>query len=185
MKRRRFTYDEWAGLLKQNFCQQRIDNMHFKGMARLITMEEVKEPVIWNFHNDEILICDNGMKWLAMMPDKEYYVISALLNSKNEITLWYIDMIAESGIDEDGIVYYYDLYLDLVVYPDGKVYTDDMDELEEALKNKDISREQYNLAIDTSNNLRAGLLADRKKLQNISMSCLQEFFMEKTSRRGL
>lgn len=174
MKRRRFTYDEWAGVPKQRFCQQRIENVYFKGMARLITMDEVAEPIVWNFHNDEILICDNGMKWLAMMPDKEFYVISALLNAENEITLWYIDMIADSGIDEDGIVYYDDLYLDLVVYPEGEVYTDDMDELEEALKNKDISLEQYELAIHTSDNLRAGLLADRKRLQNISVSCLQE-----------
>ncbi len=39
----------------------------------------------------------------------------------------------EQGYDEDGVPYFYDLYLDLVVYPDGTVIEDDMDELQEAL----------------------------------------------------
>lgn len=174
MKRRRFTYDEWAGIPNQRFCQQRIDTTLFHGMARLICMDKVAEPIRWNFQNDDILVCDNGMKWLAMLPDNEYYVISALLNNRNEITLWYIDMIADSGLDEDGIVYYDDLYLDLVVYPYGEVYTDDMDELEEALEKKDISQDLYDLAIRTCDKLRAGLLGDRERLQEISMDCLQE-----------
>lgn len=179
MKRRRFTYDEWAAYIPgQRFCQKRIDNGLFHGMARLICMDKVNEPILWNFHNDNILVGDNGMKWLAMMPDKEYYVISALLNTRNEITLWYIDMIADSGIDEDGIVYYYDLYLDLVVYPDGAVYTDDMDELEEALKQKDISQELYNLACMTSVKLRSDLLKDMERLYGISGVCLQEILKE-------
>ena len=37
------------------------------------------------------------------------------------------------GIDADGIPYFDDLYLDLVVYPGGTIIVDDMDELEEAL----------------------------------------------------
>lgn len=69
-------------------------------------------------------------------------------------------MIAEQGMDVDGIPYFDDLYLDLVVYPDGTIKVDDMDELEEALLMKDITQEQYNLAISTSNRLRAGLLSN-------------------------
>ena len=44
-----------------------------------------------------------------------------MMNEEEEILLWYIDMIAAQGIDADGIPYFDDLYLDLVVYPDGTV----------------------------------------------------------------
>lgn len=44
----------------------------------------------------------------------------------------------------DGAPYFDDLYLDLVVYPDGTVIVDDMDELEEALLEKGITQEQFN-----------------------------------------
>ena len=38
-------------------------------------------------------------------------------------------MIAEQGSDADGVPYFLDLYLDLVVYPNGEIKVDDMDEL--------------------------------------------------------
>ena len=42
-------------------------------------------------------------------------------------------MIDTQGYDDDGVPYFYDLYLDLIVYPDGNIVTDDMDELQGAL----------------------------------------------------
>ena len=38
-----------------------------------------------------------------------------MMNQLNEIQVCYIDMIESQGIDEDGIPYFIDLYLDLVV----------------------------------------------------------------------
>jgi hypothetical protein len=96
-----------------------------------------------------------------------------MLNEKNEILLWYIDMIAEQGIDEDGIPYFDDLYLDLVVYPDGTIIVDDMDELEDALSTKDITLEQYNLAINTSQKLRDGLLINIDDFIAYTFNCLK------------
>ena len=61
---------------------------------------------------------------------------------------------------EDDIPFFYDLYLDLIVYPDGTILTDDMDELEEALKSGDISKELFKLAIDTKEELENTLLSD-------------------------
>lgn len=81
-----------------------------------------------------------------------------MLNQNDEILLWYIDMIADKGIDKDGVPYFDDLYLDLVVYPDRTIIEDDMDELEEALLVKDISKEQYSLAINTSVKLKEGII---------------------------
>ena len=96
-----------------------------------------------------------------------------MLNAQEEILLWYIDMIAGQGIDEDGIPYFDDLYLDLVVYPDGTIIVDDMDELVEALEQEDITPEQYQLAIDTAEKLRAGLLQDIISFKKFTMECLE------------
>ena len=66
-----------------------------------------------------------------------------------------------------------DLYLDLVVYPDGTIKVDDMDELEEALLMKDITQEQYNLAISTSKRLRAGLLSNVDTFIEYTLRCFE------------
>ena len=93
------------------------------------------------------------------------------MNENDDILLWYIDMIAEQGIDADSIPYFDDLYLDLVVYPNGMIKVDDMDELEEALAEKDITEEQFNLAISTSNKLKNGLLSDIDTFIDFTLKC--------------
>jgi predicted RNA-binding protein associated with RNAse of E/G family len=82
-------------------------------------------------------------------------------------------MIAGKGKDTDGVAYIDDLYLDLVVYPDGTVLEDDMDELEEALRCGDISKELFDLAIDTCDKLKTGLLRDIEKFQKFTETILE------------
>lgn len=96
-----------------------------------------------------------------------------MMNGKEEVVVWYIDMIAEQGIDADGIPYFYDLYLDLVIYPDGTVLVDDRDELEEALKEGDISEKQYRLALDTADYLQEGMLRDIAEFKAFTKRCLE------------
>ncbi len=85
----------------------------------------------------------------------DFYCITAMMNSDNDIVVWYIDMIASQGLDTDGILYFDDLYLDLVVYPNGEIMVDDLDELEEALRQSDITQAQFDLAMNTADTLKA------------------------------
>ena len=93
------------------------------------------------------------------------------MNEKDEIVVWYIDIINSQGYDEDGIPYIEDLYLDVVVYPDGKLIVDDMDELEKALQENDIKEEQFDLAIKTSMKLKGGLLSNINEFIKYTKEC--------------
>lgn len=64
------------------------------------------------------------------------------------------------SICTDAVQYFYDLYLDLVVYSDGTIIEDDMDELQNALTNGDITQQQFDLALNTCDKLKNGLLSD-------------------------
>lgn len=126
---------------------------------------------IWRFNGEDVVICQDGYKWVAMLPEDEYFCITAMLDEKDTICLWYVDMIASQGLDEAGKPFYDDLYLDLVVYPDGTIIEDDRDELEEALHTGDITKEQFDLAIETADKLRNGVLSDIKALTEITYKC--------------
>jgi len=150
---------------------KQINSNFFNGYIGLLEIEEVSKKQIWKFNGEDITICDSGLKWLSILPQNDFYCITAMMNEDNEILLWYIDMIAAQGIDADGIPYFDDLYLDLVVYPDGTIIVDDMDELEEALAAKDITQEQFKLAISTSNKLKAGLLSNIDTFIEYTLRC--------------
>ncbi len=89
-----------------------------------------------------------------------------MMDAEYNIKVSYIDMIDEQGIDDDGVPYVYDIYLDLVVYSDGSIKVDDRDELDAAYEDGDISEEQYNRAIYTAETLEQGLLKDYGEYQS-------------------
>ena len=150
MNRSRLSYDEWKCILSKDLCGKQVDTEFFTGYVGLIEIHEVSEPQIWKFNGEDIVVCDKGLKWVSILPKDDWYCITAMLNEKEEVLLWYIDMIASQEIDADGVPSFEDLYLDLVVYPDGTILVDDMDELEDALAEGDITKEQFELALKTS-----------------------------------
>ena len=171
MKRSRLSYDEWKCIQTKKLNGKQVNLDFFQGYIGLLEIEKVTEKQVWRFNGDEIVVCDDGLKWLSILPQNAYYCITAMMSSNDDILLWYIDIIAEQGIDDDMIPYFDDLYLDLVVYPDGTIKVDDMDELVEALSQNDISKEQFNLAIRTSNELQNGLLSNIDDFIDYTLKC--------------
>ena len=173
MKRSRLSYDEWKCITSKDVYGKKVNSELLNGYIGLINIKEVNQAQIWKFQGEDIVVCDKGMKWLSILPQNDWYCITAMMDKKEKILLWYIDMISKQGIDMDGMPYFDDLYLDLVVYPDGTIIVDDMDELEEALLKKDITQEQFNLAITTSNRLQAGILSDISSLSKYTRKCYE------------
>lgn len=146
MKRVKLTFEEWSCILSKKQRIQYFDSETIKGYVSHIEIEKVSKPQIWKFNGQNITVCENGFQWLSILPAEEYYCMTAMMNQKRQILLWYIDMIAGQGIGEDGVPYFDDLYLDLVVYPDGTFIEDDRDELMQAWRDGDITAEQVALA---------------------------------------
>ena len=156
----RLVYDEWKSMIKKSRTGMYENSADFCGYVGLLTIDEVSEPQIWKHGDLRFTVLDSGYKWLSIMPEKDYYCITVMMDSEFNIIVSYIDMIDEQGIDNEGVPYFYDCYLDLIVYSDGSVNEDDRDELDAAHKNGDITEEQYNRTIHTADTLKRGLLSD-------------------------
>lgn len=76
---------------------------------------------------------------------------------------------------ENGIPYIIDLYLDIVFKSNGKWITLDEDELEEALNLGDITKEDYDLAYKTYNEIIELYGNDFESLKNLTHKLLNEF----------
>ncbi len=156
----RLVYDEWKSMKKKTRKGRQVHSSSFEGYVGLLTIEEVSKPQIWKYRDHSIKVLDNGYKWLSILPKEEHYCITVMMNEQYEVQVTYIDMIDEQGIDADGVPYFWDCYLDLIVYPDGNVIEDDRDELDEAFSKGEITKAQYNMAILTAEKLQKGLLKD-------------------------
>lgn len=173
MKRSRLSYDEWKCILSKKQKIKLFNNQIMDGFISLIDIEEVSAPQVWKFNGEDIIVCQSGYKWLSILPSKENYCITAMMNKNKEVLLWYIDMIATKGVGKDGIPYFDDLYLDLVAYPDGTVLEDDRNELEDALNQGDITMELSELANSTCQKLKAGILSDTEYFRKYTYECMR------------
>lgn len=162
----RLTYDEWKCMISKNRIGKQVDIPTMKGYLGLLTITSVSDKQIWKYNDKDVVVCDNGYHWLTIMPSDEFYCITVMMDDNYKIKVCYIDMIDSQGYDDDKVPYFYDLYLDLVVYPNGDIIVDDTDELQEALKTGEITEMQYDRALKTAQELQNGLLSDIEKFQD-------------------
>lgn len=75
-----------------------------------------------------------------------------MFNTKGEIVQWYIDICHRTGID-NNVPWIDDLFLDIVILPNGDIILLDEDELDEALSTGTFTEDLYNLAWEETNKL--------------------------------
>lgn len=109
-----------------------------------------------------------GFRWLYWVPKEGHHTFLVFLNGAGQPEWFYADVIAKAGIDEAGIPWTDDLYLDVValceVLPDGRWRTIeaeiiDQDDLEWALKTGKITPEQHAFAWAEANAVQHALEA--------------------------
>jgi len=127
----------------------RIDDISIAGYVSLIKIQEVNYPCFLGEKGAEICIADNGYSELAFLPDNENWQMTAIYDNNNSIIEWYFDMTRKNAIDENGVPYCDDLYLDAALMPDGRILIFDEDELKDALIEGKISQKDFDMAYAT------------------------------------
>jgi len=120
------------------------------------------------------VIIDNNYKLLGFYDYSSKVKLSAFYDKNGQIIEWYFDIAKELG-KENGIPYEDDLYLDIVLRPDGKIILLDEEELKEALKRFEITKAEYKMAYEEANKLIMLLKGNKEKLKNFTNKYLNYF----------
>lgn len=137
-----------------------IDDI-FSGYISMIKIEKAKQKITVDYEQSDTILIDNGYKCLMFLPDAENWCVSAVYNASNEIIEWYFDITKTNSIDECGVPYYDDLYLDIAVSPDFRIIILDEDELKDALELKEITQSDYEMALNTCNKVIEEVIPNR------------------------
>ncbi len=121
------------------------------------------------FTSSNICLINKNYYIVEIVPLYENYCIRIFLNDKKEIILYYFDITLSNGFDNlNNSLYYDDLYLDVVKQSDNITILDE-DELDDALENKFINKEEYELAINKKNELIDSLIKNYNKFMKINI----------------
>ncbi|MCE5234448.1 MAG: DUF402 domain-containing protein [Clostridiaceae bacterium] len=116
-----------------------------------------------------------GFKWLMYLPMCENWCLTAFYGSEGKLLEWYFDISRGNFVDEGGVPCTDDLYLDLVLLPDGRSVTLDADELEAALAQGAIGPEDYRTAYRIRDDILNGEWNDVSMLTELCAELLSLF----------
>ena len=122
-------------------------------------------------------IMDNNYKWLEFYDYNSKVKLTAIYDENNEIIEWYFDLAREIG-KENGIPFEDDLYLDVVVTPNGDISLLDETELKEAFDRLEISKEDYDMAYNEAEQLMNKLKNNKEQLKDFTEKYLKEILKE-------
>lgn len=135
MKRKRLDRAAWTTIIKKRYVQKKLPG----GVAAAVYLDEVSRVSTWKFKGYDMTVCEAGLIWLTYAPYSGESVMTAMIGAEGA-RLWYIDAAAGMGFFPDGVAWYDDAYLDLIITRRGDALIDDMDELEAAVKSGEISK---------------------------------------------
>lgn len=172
MKRRFADARSNRNIVDSSIETKEIYDENFKGYISLLKINKVTKE--WRVDPEERCILANNYKWLEIYPIDKHICITVMIDDQDIIKEWYFDVAKEVGII-DGIPYEDDLYLDVVIVPDGRVHLLDEDELYKALEEKEITREDYDLAYVVADNIINRISKDIDKLTKDTYKYLKLF----------
>lgn len=143
---------EWYADSERDFvCMYHRDDF-FHGGIGLITFTGLSKPEVVSTPEGPLCIADNGYQWLEIVPEEGHFAVTAMFHD-GILFQQYIDITLRNEVDEDGNAVFYDLLLDVVILGDGTPQIVDTEELETALSDETIKRDEYELARQTADQI--------------------------------
>ncbi len=174
MNKMRLTRDKKWFFQYFPYHQMYMDNELVKGWVAINYLTD-GETRCWNYEKSgEVPVCGKGMIWLTIIPEDRSRCIGAYFLPNRRVSVWYIDVIEKVGVDEDGVVYYLDKYLDVILTPQGDVCVQDRDELDAAYESGELSTTQYEAALREGELIIEELASDIHKTEEFCINVLKK-----------
>lgn len=174
MKRKQADRPHWQRILRRRFTVTRLDTPAFQGYVTLLRLIEVRQPLWVPFGARRLCVADHGYCWLQHFPEGAHYTLTTMLDAEGQVVQWYFDLCKAHGVDERGIPWYDDLYLDVIAVPSGEVELIDVADLDEARRQGLLTPADYDLAWREANHLLAAVRAGDLRLLALSAQYWEE-----------
>ncbi|MDP9371397.1 MAG: DUF402 domain-containing protein [Chloroflexota bacterium] len=168
MKRKRADRPDCRRVTRRRSSAKYLETADFTGHVALLVIDDVTEPLWIETEHFRVRIADRGFSWLQHFPADARHTLTTMFDADHKVVQWYVDICKGHGVDEQGIPWFDDLYLDIAALPSGEVYLLDADELEEALREGRVSREDYDFAWREARRLLAAIERDELPLLRLS-----------------
>lgn len=164
MKIKTLSRSDWSRILVREQTYIPVECEGFKGYAALLVMKSVTAPLSVPVLGQNLIIADEGFSWIQIAPAGEHWWLTVMFDAEGRIVQYYFDVSRQNHIDGENS-WFEDLYLDVVLLPDGRIALLDEDELDEAFEEGIIAADEHELAFQTADALMKSIPEARGKLE--------------------
>lgn len=143
MKQKELGRYDWNNILDRrdkHYCWQKNSQ---QGEAALIHIIKAAKTGIGQFRGEPVVIYRDNYHWLQVCMADCHWWLTAMVDETGEITQYYFDITLENQLLGNRDSWFTDIYLDVVMMPDGRIDLLDADELDDALACGEITAEQH------------------------------------------
>lgn len=167
---------EWPDVLDRSYTFGTFDGVD--GVIGLIRFNDVGKGMFRDYGGKTVTVYDKGCYWFQIAYNKKNRWLTALFYPDGTFAQAYFDVTEYNTVLPNGKSEFKDIYLDVVVMPDGTTYLLDEDELYDALKAGKISKEQYDEAYDEGRRIIAEYDGNATKLTDICTRCFNKLVLD-------
>ena len=166
MKRKELGRYDWKNVLERRDFHCCWEKNSQQGEAALIHIVKAAKNGIGQFRGEPVVIYQDDYHWLQIAMADRHWWLTVMVDAEGKITQYYFDITLENCLMGSRDSWFTDLYLDVVLMPDGRLDLLDADELDEALRNGDITEEQHRMACIWAQELMEELPQNLQKLKH-------------------
>lgn len=148
---------DWRRILEREYRWTECDYHGMQGIVSVLMLKKITEPLTIHYEHGDVTIVNEGDTWLQIAFRDAYFWITAMFDKNNDLLQIYFDITNGNCLESADNPTFEDLYLDIVLEPDGALHVLDRDELDEALEARDITPQQHRKAIEECDRLYAFL----------------------------
>ena len=170
--------NNWARVTKRQTAFTEFKNK--EGVAYLIKIEEVTEPLSKVCLGDLVKLADVGFYWLQIGFKNKNFWLTAMYDENENFVQYYFDVTRKNVIQGENS-YFEDLFLDVICLGEGKIEILDKNDLDEALAEGSINQKDYDFSVKTAELIIANVLKNKTEYDKL---CMKYFKMLKKKLAG-
>lgn len=166
MKLRDMYRTDWTRIKKREYISRPCTLNGHPARESLILIRNITAPLTVTSAGQPVKVVEKGYSWIQIAEEGAKWWLTAMFDENDTLLQMYFDITAGNLFDDPENPKFRDMYLDLVLRPDGVVVKLDEDELTEALEQGEITRAEYEQTIAACDALEKYLLTHTEEVMN-------------------
>lgn len=173
---------DWQRILRREYVSRDCRMHGRRGKESLLVIREVTGPLVVHDAGEDVLIAEKDYAWVQIALEGLPFWLTAMYNAQGRLIQIYFDITAGNRFDDPENPTFVDMYLDVVVNSRNELHVLDRDELDGALAEGDITKEEWDKADAACGRLHAYLEENREAVTELCGRVYRELWEQLASR---